>query len=980
VRFAVRLVIVEGAGGFGKTTVLAQAVSENADAPQGVDVWLGCEPADGNGDHLARALAQALGDDRDLHDVDALAELVWQRAPTPVALILDDAHLVTDGSSGHTLLESLMRALPANGHLVLAGRAPLPVRYSRLLAQGDAVVIGEDDLRLTPSELADVAIEHGLPEHALDASGGWPALAALGAAAGPDAARRFVLEEVYRGLPSETRHALAVLCLLDGGDDELVSAAVGEAVDLERALASVPLVARHDAGWYRPHALWRPIVEGELADADAGEARRRAAMVFDARGDLAAAAELLLGEVYDDDTWAVMRGLISEGCQLGSWVARGELVASWWSRLPSDRRDEPEGLLLAATAARLREGDSVGVAEQLERARAAAFESGNVSAEVAALSQLGHLAWWRDDLASGAVICARASELSSAGWSIADPVARFGDAMLADIAGDPATMLRAASGIDRDALSDLLAGAADWLQARALNQLGRSEEAIPYAERACSRAGFAAAQTSRVIAYFQAGRLNDALRCAAALDPTLMASARDRLLTSVVLAAGTARLGLLARARKTEAIATADAPAVTGPRAAALLQLARAVILVAEGDEDAAAVLTEDAVRDATPSTLFALQGFLPLVYVLAPWTRDVWDAMELGPDHHATRAAARAFVTVREEQSALPREGSAELVIAALGVQWAVELAAATGDLELAECCLRYAAAPARRRLHDLVERGGPIGAGASQILKRVPVPPSQPVELRLLGPTTLVREGVEVADADWRRERVRTLLAFLVVKGHVTRGDAASTLWPDLDPETAAGNLRVTLRYLQRVLEPDRDPGTAAWFVRADGDALRLCTDMLVVDVWEMERHLDGAAAADADGRPGDALRELECALDVWHGDFLADSFDDWALLEQDRIRARFLAGAVRAGELLLARGRAERALELGTRAVDAEPWSEAAYRLVASAHLAAGDTASARRALTRCRAMLADLGVDPEPTTAMLDRRVNPASPAG
>jgi DNA-binding SARP family transcriptional activator len=365
---------------------------------------------------------------------------------------------------------------------------------------------------------------------------------------------------------------------------------------------------------------------------------------------------------------------------------------------------------------------------------------------------------------------------------------------------------------------------------------------------------------------------------------------------------------------------------------------------------------------------------------VLVPSTREAWDEMELGPDHHATRAAARAFVAVRGGAPASPREGSAELVIAALGVQWAVELAAANGDLELAECCLRYAAAPARHTLHTLVEAGGPIGAGANQILKRVPVPPAQTVELRLLGPTTLTRAGVEVTDADWRRERVRTLLAFLVVKGHATRGDASSTLWPDLDPETAAGNLRVTLRYLQRVLEPDREPGTAAWFVRADGDTLRLCTDMLVVDVWEMERHLDGAAEAESDGRPGDALHELECALDAWHGDFLAESFDDWALLEQDRVRARFLTGAVRAGELLLARGRAERALELGTRAIEAEPWSEAAYRLVASAHLAAGDTASARRVLARCGAMLTDLGVDPEPATAMLERRLNPASAAG
>jgi hypothetical protein len=33
-----------------------------------------------------------------------------------------------------------------------------------------------------------------------------------------------------------------------------------------------------------------------------------------------------------------------------------------------------------------------------------------------------------------------------------------------------------------------------------------------------------------------------------------------------------------------------------------------------------------------------------------------------------------------------------------------------------------------------------------------------------------------------------------------------------------------------------------------------------------------------------------------------------------------------------------------------------------------------------LARCGAMLTDLGVDPEPATAMLERRLNPASAAG
>jgi DNA-binding SARP family transcriptional activator len=55
-------------------------------------------------------------------------------------------------------------------------------------------------------------------------------------------------------------------------------------------------------------------------------------------------------------------------------------------------------------------------------------------------------------------------------------------------------------------------------------------------------------------------------------------------------------------------------------------------------------------------------------------------------------------------------------------------------------------------------------------------------------------------------------------------------------------------------------------------------------------------------------------------------------------------------------------------------AEPWSEAAYRLLISTHLARGEHAHARRILARCHAMLADLQVDPEPQTQMLTRRLS------
>jgi DNA-binding SARP family transcriptional activator len=191
--------------------------------------------------------------------------------------------------------------------------------------------------------------------------------------------------------------------------------------------------------------------------------------------------------------------------------------------------------------------------------------------------------------------------------------------------------------------------------------------------------------------------------------------------------------------------------------------------------------------------------------------------------------------------------------------------------------------------------------------------------------------------------------------------------------DTEAALGNLRVTLGYLHKVLEPDRASGDAPWFVRAEGEVLVLADEGVVIDAWDLDTLLDDADAAERAGAPTIALGHYEAALDLWRGDYLSEVYDDWAGPERDRVRARFLTASVRAGELLLGQGEVDRALRIGTRAVEAEPWSEPAHRLVMAAHLARGDRASARHALDRCYSALSELGVDPEPSTAVFERAI-------
>src|SRR5439155_26959436 len=101
-----------------------------------------------------------------------------------------------------------------------------------------------------------------------------------------------------------------------------------------------------------------------------------------------------------------------------------------------------------------------------------------------------------------------------------------------------------------------------------------------------------------------------------------------------------------------------------------------------------------------------------------------------------------------------------------------------------------------------------------------------------------------------DWvRRSRVQELLAHLVAHGTVTREAVIADIWPELDEQAGRRNLRFTLTCQQRVLEPGRPSHHPAYFVRSEGDRLRLVvSDHLDVDVWRFRRWLDMAEGAES------------------------------------------------------------------------------------------------------------------------------------
>jgi DNA-binding SARP family transcriptional activator len=999
-RWEHRVTVIVGGPGLGKTTLLGQALAENRMAPRGVDVWIGVEPADADGETLARDVAWAVdarsgvpppeepttgdgrptgGAPRPTSDPGAVSDAVWRRAPTPVCLVFDDIHLVPPGSPGATWLSDLADALPANGHLVFASRAAPPIPLARPGTPGSAVVeVTEDDLRFTGDELAGFAGARGVEAEELADAAGWPAMAELAASVDRDRAGEYLWEEVLEPLGSERRRILAVVTDLGGADDALASAVLGADVHVAGALADVPLVARGADGWCAPHALWKSASGLALPPAERAALRRRAAAHLVDRGRFDDAFAL----VSDVDEWDSAAEVLRAACLSGERPAAGKLDR-WLDALPAECLEAPAGRL--ARGLRAAVASPRHAADPLRDAAHACREAGDADGELAALALLGRVGWWIQDVSILAEIVPRVVELAAEGHPEARALAALARAVGSDLAGDDEGVLAALTDIEPGALDASWRAVADWLRAAVLISVGEAAEALEVLDGISGVVDVAFVRTIeslRLVAWWALGRVDAVLDALPRLLDGVRAAGQAQ---NIMLALSNASFAQslageidLARRNLDEAgshEARTGAPSVS-------LALARAALAVAEGDESSAARLIDDAVTSVgleRGSDRRAWRHALSLSYVLVPDTRPDWDEVSLRGHLSSARALARAVVDVRGGGLRNLRRLDVpppDTVRALLHHRFAAELAVGLQGAGRPEgAALLDVLGPAGRATARAIAAGGTsLAAPARALLSAVPAPPPRAIELAVLGPLALRRGGAPVTGGDLRRERVRALLAFLVLHRKTTREAAIDALWPELDERSGGNNLRVTLTYLLRVLEPDRPPGEPAYTLRFDRQELRLLTgDFLQLDVDRFDMHVLAAARAESGGSPSVALDHLLAAVDLYRGELHAGVDADWLTLDRAHYEQRFVDAATRAAQLVAGHGQHDRAEALARSAIDVDPWAEHAHAVLVAAALARGDRAAARAALQRCEAALSELGVEPSDETRRLARHV-------
>jgi DNA-binding SARP family transcriptional activator len=242
--------------------------------------------------------------------------------------------------------------------------------------------------------------------------------------------------------------------------------------------------------------------------------------------------------------------------------------------------------------------------------------------------------------------------------------------------------------------------------------------------------------------------------------------------------------------------------------------------------------------------------------------------------------------------------------------------------------------------------------------------VRPGGPVPLAGHGLRVGLLDGFTLGAATGRAQDVchgvQRLVAHICLAGRPGRSAVAGQLWPEVPEEQAHASLRTALWRLGRAA-----PG----LVDTSGGALAL-TAGVRVDVRELcawaSRVRDPRAGLDSLGLPPAALQ----------GDLLPGWYEDWVLLERERLRQLRLHALETLAARLADAGRAGEAVDVAHLAVRTEPLRESAHRTLVRAHLAEGNVAEAARAYSGFRTMLRDeLGIEPTERFARLAAGLGP-----
>lgn len=275
---------------------------------------------------------------------------------------------------------------------------------------------------------------------------------------------------------------------------------------------------------------------------------------------------------------------------------------------------------------------------------------------------------------------------------------------------------------------------------------------------------------------------------------------------------------------------------------------------------------------------------------------------------------------------------------------------------------------------------RSHPLSVRRSLYRSRLPQ-----IQIVTFGGFMVLKDGrTPIEDHQWGGTRPKLLLKSLVARGgrDIPKDILIEDLWPDSDGESAAKSFKVTLHRLRKVLEPGlaRELGSA--YLHLKDNLVSLDLELCRTDVEEFLalfkeiRNMEGRAA------PDELLSRCVRAAALYTGDFLPEEpYLPWVEMKRTVLQDRYLEIMVKCVDLYRKKNRLAQAADCCKKILQVDPCSDTACRGLMELYHRQGKRMAALKTYEAFKShVMSDIGVEPDPKTTALYRKLQDSPVAG
>jgi DNA-binding SARP family transcriptional activator len=246
--------------------------------------------------------------------------------------------------------------------------------------------------------------------------------------------------------------------------------------------------------------------------------------------------------------------------------------------------------------------------------------------------------------------------------------------------------------------------------------------------------------------------------------------------------------------------------------------------------------------------------------------------------------------------------------------------------------------------------------------------------LSIQLFGKFCVRRNEQVLADFDARK--VQELFCYLLLhRDHsLPRETLASLLWPDTTTIQSKKNLRQALWQLQSALGSQTEPiHERVLLVEPEWVQLNAEADIwLDVALFEQTYHL--VQRVPGQELESQAAQRLQEAVQLYQGPLLEGWYQDWCLLERERLQSLYLAMLDKLMSYCEVDHDYEMSVLYGMRIMCYDRGRERTHQRLMRLYYLLGDRAEALRQYERCAAALdEELGVQPSKSTVALYKQI-------